>query len=203
LLVIVGRQLHTVVTGRSVVLETAPVAALPLYRGGEVPLRYGFSDIPVDRLPTTRAPRPGDRLWVVLSSLGPDGETVPWHLESVLAAPPNRRLGAGQVLLRGYIRAAPEYGGTIVCPPRGGKCRVWVDYGLERFPVPDAEATRWEDWRRGDRLAVVARVSADGNAVLTGVLLGEHLVRRDALDWLRGAEDPAGAPRPKGPAEGQ
>jgi hypothetical protein len=149
----------------------------------------------------TLPPRPGERLWVVLSSLGPDGSTVPWRLEAVLDAPPERDLGLGQVLLRGYVRAAPEVGGTIVCPPRGGTCRVWVDYGLERFPVPDAEATRWEDWRRGDRLAVVARVSGTGNAVLTGLLLGDHLVRRDALDWLQGSEDTGAAPRPKGPAE--
>lgn len=201
LLAVVGRQLHTVVTGRSVVLQTAPVAPLPLYRGGAVPLRYTFSDIPIDRLPNKRPPRPGERLWVILSSQAADGSVAPWHLETVLGAPPGRPPGPGRLVLRGYVRAAQEHGGTIVCPPRGGVCRVWVDYGLERFPVPDAEATRWEDWREGDRLTVMARVSSDGNAVVTGLLLGDRLVRRDALDWLQGSESPAGAPRPKGPAE--
>lgn len=201
LLAVVGRQLHTVATGHSVVLLTAPVAPLPLYRGGHVPLRYGFSDIPIDRLPTNRPPRPGDRLWVILSSQSADGSVMPWHLEDVLAAPPSRPPGPGRLLLRGYVRAAQEHGGTIVCPPRGGMCRVWLDYGLERFPVPDSEATRWEDWRQGERISVVARISPDGNAVVTGLLLGDHLVRRDALDWLQGSESPAEAPRPKGPAE--
>ncbi|KJS34846.1 MAG: hypothetical protein VR70_16945 [Rhodospirillaceae bacterium BRH_c57] len=200
LLAVVGRQLHTVATGQAVVLDSAPVAPLPLYRGGDVPLRYGFSDIPVSLLPTSRPPRPGDRLWVVLSSAGPDGSVVPWRLERVLVAPPGDGLGPRRLLLRGYVRAAPDHGGTIVCPLRGGECRVWVDYGLERFPVPDAEATRWEDWRRGERLSVVARVTGRGNAVVTGLLLGEHLVRRDILDWLGGAEGPTEVPRPKGPA---
>lgn len=198
---VVGRQLHTVATGQAIILQTAPVPPLPLYRGGHVPLRYGFSDIPIDRLPTNRPPRPGDRLWIVLSAQAADGSVAPWHLEAVLAAPPERRLGPGRLLLRGYVRAAPEHGGTIVCPPRGGACRVWLDYGLERFPVPDGQATRWEDWRKGERLEVVARVSPDGNAIVTGLLLGDHLVRRDPLDWLQGSEAPAEVPRPKGPAE--
>lgn len=202
LLGLVGRQLHTAVTGRSVLLQTVPVAPLPLYRGGQVPLRYSFSDIPVDRLPMNRPPRPGDRLWVVLTSVGPDGSVAPWRLESVLDVPPDQPVGPQRLLLRGYVRAAPEHGGTVVCPPRGGSCRVWLDYGLERFPVPDADATRWEDWRRDDRITVVARVTDGGNAVVTGLMLGEHLVRRDALDWLQGSEAPAEAPRPRGPAEG-
>ena len=111
-------------TGTTIRLDVVERDPRDLLRGDYITLSYEISTLPPAALESAAAIPPGGRVWVVLE---PDGPT--WR---VAAAAPSREalaLQPGQRLITGTVRSERRDSG-----PR-------VDYGIERFYVPEGKGT--------------------------------------------------------------
>lgn len=136
--------------GVDVVLKTVPVDPRDLLRGDYVILSYDISTIPVDkvtgRFPTeatdaqlsVRLEKQLDGFWGVaeasFSALAPKEGTV-------------------------IARSAPFY---FYPAPDSQQASLNVDYGIERYYVPEGEGKVLEEARNASALSVTARVDDDG-----------------------------------------
>ncbi|MDL2398519.1 GDYXXLXY domain-containing protein [Rhizobium mayense] len=169
----VGERAWGLRSGVEVLLKTAPIDPRDLLRGDYVTLNYDISRVPVSTLiggpPTenrtnqvlsVRLKKQDDGYWgVVESSFGtlePKSDTV------VLKTLPFDYFSYGD--------SAPSPQATIS-----------VTYGIERYYVPEGEGRNIEDARNHDRVAIAARVSADGEAHIRSLLLDGKSVYEEPL----------------------
>jgi uncharacterized membrane-anchored protein len=136
--------------GVDVVLKTVPVDPRDLLRGDYVILSYDISTIPADKVtggfPTeatdaqlsVRLEKQLDGFWGVaeasFSALAPKDGTV-------------------------IARSAPFY---FYPAPDSQQASLNVDYGIERYYVPEGEGKVLEEARNASALSVTARVDDDG-----------------------------------------
>ena len=141
----------TLRTGPTVLLETEPVDPRDILRGDYVILAYPIQRVPLDRFtPTlTAPPDPGTRIYVELRQEGDVHRLARASLAPLSPEP-------GNLVIRG--RAAARWQ-TV------GSKLVWVDYGIERFFVPEGKGNP-----RGKILAKVT-VGRDGQPYLKGLLV--------------------------------
>ncbi|MFS8115956.1 GDYXXLXY domain-containing protein [Rhizobium jaguaris] len=169
----VGERAWGLRSGVEVLLKTAPIDPRDLLRGDYVTLNYDISRVPVSALiggaPTenrknqvlsVRLKRQDDGYWgIVESSFGrlePKPDTV------VLKTLPFDYFSYGD--------SAP--------PPQA---TISVTYGIERYYVPEGNGRNIEDARNNDRVAIAARVSADGEAHIRSLLLDGKSVYEEPL----------------------
>ncbi len=154
-----AQDAYTVVSGRTVVLQTAPVDPYDLLRGYYQTLNYEISN--PDRLKTLPG---GDQVFdpskampssIYVTLEAPTGQSTPpkpWKAVAVSATLP-KHLAANQVALEGQLNG-------------------WrISYGLEQYYMPEDQRTGVNDdinftQRRTPQAFVVeAKVDAQGNAV--------------------------------------
>ena len=144
--------------GTEVMLQTRPVDPRDLLRGDYVALGYDISTVQAGALAGT--PAHSDVVLVKLAPK-PDGfyGAVSAHAEPVPLAP-------GEVLIRGRTAYGTRCGdGHAYCES------LQVDYGLERYFVPEGEGRVIEEARGKQRVAVVAAVNASGHAAIKRLLI--------------------------------
>jgi uncharacterized membrane-anchored protein len=148
-------------TGTEVKLEARPVDPRDFLRGDYVTLNYNISSVPGgDILESATTGMP------VFVKLAPnrDGfyETVSVHTAPVDVTSPD-------VLIRGRIRGGIiYYRGKAACP---NGCTLQVQYGIERYFVPEGEGGKIEAARNARKLAVVAAVTPAGRAAIKRLLI--------------------------------
>ncbi|YBV97589.1 GDYXXLXY domain-containing protein [Phyllobacteriaceae bacterium JZ32] len=137
--------------GREVVLLTQPVDPRDLMRGDYVNLGYGISSIPRSEITGTPDARTESADIYVTVKPGTDGN---WQL-SRASFQPISDVAPDEVMFRGRTR-------YIV--PAQPDALVSVDYGIERYYVPEGEGGAIEDAQRQQNIQAVVAVSASGEA---------------------------------------
>lgn len=144
-------------SGADVVLKTAPVDPRDFLRGDYVILNYDISSVPVSTVKGGLPKDAGEQvLWVRLRPQ-PDGF---WAIaeSSFTALMPE----TGSVV----VKSQPfySYGASS-----GDMIRV--EYGIERYYVPEGEGKPLEEARQDGNVSIAVRVSADGTAQIRSLLV--------------------------------
>ncbi len=138
-------------SGRDVVLQTRPIDPRDLMRGDYVILGYDISTV---RVADIKGPQVDDgRTVYVAIKPGKDGI---WHF-SRAAFSPFVDLAPDEAQLRGTsrYRITPD-----------GDYAVLLDYGIERYYVPEGEGRSVEDGQREMRITAVVAIDEKGKAVI-------------------------------------
>jgi uncharacterized membrane-anchored protein len=151
LLVMIERRAEVLRDGKNILLLTKPVDPRDLMRGDYVHLGYEISTVPSNKVTGKRPPEGKSAAIYVTIRAGPDGL---WHLDRASWQRP-RGLKEGETMLAGRTRS-PFH-------PRAGG-RLTVEYGIERYYIPEGAGRRIEDAQRAKRLEAVVAVSRDGRA---------------------------------------
>jgi uncharacterized membrane-anchored protein len=147
--------------GTEVTLQTRPVDPRDFLRGDYVVLSYDISNLAAGALKDTPSQGGGTPVFVKLARKGAVYEAVSVHAAPVPVAD-------GEVLIRG--RAV---GGATCGSNRRMFCdRLQVEYGIERYFVPQDEGKAIEHARNEGQVSVVAAVTPSGRAAIKRLLLG-------------------------------
>ncbi|WP_170984571.1 GDYXXLXY domain-containing protein [Rhodoligotrophos defluvii] len=150
---IAGRAM-LMANGTEVRLAVVPVDPRDFLRGDYVILSYDISRLKTAQLGGDRDFTVGDPIYVALA---PDGQT--WHATAIYHTYPKDVAGP---VLRGRITSASQ---TPNCT--GPSCWEYgVDYGLEKFFVPEGAGRALEELRNDQRLTADVAVGKDGASVI-------------------------------------
>ena len=143
--------------GAEVLLHTAPVDPRDLLRGDYVALSYDISRVPVATLTGGIPPSAIGRTLNVRLERQADGF---WAIsESSFAPLPAKE---GSVILRSLpLRYQPLEGEQVLT----------VDYGIERFYLPEGEGHTLEGAPMNGRVSVAVRVGSDGEGLIRRLML--------------------------------
>lgn len=144
--------------GTEVLLKTAPVDPRDFLRGDYVVLNYDISSVPVSSISGSMPVGADERtLWVRLKP----GEGGFWQVaESSFARLPE---ADGSVVLQ----TQPFYSQGV----SGEVETIRVEYGIERYYVPEGEGLALEDARRQGEVTIVASVGTSGVAQIKRLLV--------------------------------
>ncbi|ARO29915.1 GDYXXLXY domain-containing protein [Rhizobium sp. NXC14] len=144
-------------SGAEVLLKTAPVDPRDFLRGDYVVLNYDISRVPVQTVSGGIPANPGERmLWVRLKKQADGFWTV--SESSFQALPPQPETV--------ILRSKPFYSGGMAA---GDSIRV--EYGIERYYVPEGQGKPIEEARNDGNVAIAVRVSPDGSAQIRSLLV--------------------------------
>ncbi|MEM8639662.1 MAG: GDYXXLXY domain-containing protein [Cyanobacteria bacterium P01_G01_bin.54] len=190
ILAVPAQAMLTYFTGRTVIVQTAPVDPYDLLRGYSQTLNYNISSVDDlaklagwDDLPladqTTRSrptqpprPAPGTPIYVVLEqprdSTNETSDEIPdaWKPIRVSAKPPSD-LAANQVSLRGIVQYS------------------WVEYGLERYYMPEDQRQQINDeinqlqrqFGENPPFVVEVRIRKNGHSLPVSLWVGDRNYR--------------------------
>ncbi|MGO6971607.1 GDYXXLXY domain-containing protein [Rhizobium leguminosarum] len=143
--------------GAEVLLKTAPVDPRDFLRGDYVVLNYDISSVPVQTVSGGIPAEAGERvLWVRLKKQEDGFWTVTESSFHELPPQPETVI----------LRSQPFYSGGLAA---GDSMRV--EYGIERYYVPEGEGKPIEEARNDGNVAIAVRVSADGSAQIRSLLV--------------------------------
>lgn len=147
--------------GSEVTLQTRPVDPRDFLRGDYVVLNYEISSLPAGALKDTPSQGRGTPVYVKLAR-NPGGtyDAVSVHAEPVPVA-------GGELLIRGRV----VYGATCGPNSRAFCERLQINYGIERYFVPQGEGREIERSRNQGKVSVVAAVTPAGRAAIKRLLL--------------------------------
>ncbi|MGG6893604.1 GDYXXLXY domain-containing protein [Rhizobium sp. BR 315] len=168
----VGERAWGLRSGVEVILKTAPVDPRDLLRGDYVTLNYDISRVPVSTLVggppkeslsnqvlSVRLKKQDDGYWSIaessLGTLEPKPDTV---------------------ILKSLPFDYVSYGDQA-----DAKATMFVNYGIERFYVPEGQGHDIESARNDRRVSIAARVSSDGAAHIRSLLLDGKPVYEEPL----------------------
>jgi uncharacterized membrane-anchored protein len=148
--------------GTEVTLQTRPVDPRDFLRGDYVVLNYEITNLPAGTLKDSPSQGRGTPVFVKLARKG-DGlhEAVSVHVEPVPVTD-------GEILIRGRAVGGAICGSTqrVFCE------RLRINYGIERYFVPQDEGKEIERSRNEGKVSVVAAVTPTGHAAIKRLLLG-------------------------------
>jgi len=143
--------------GVEVLLKTAPVDPRDFLRGDYVVLNYDISSVPVQTVSGGIPAEPGERvLWVRLKKQEDGFWTVIESSFHELSPQPETVI----------LRSQPFYSGGLAA---GDSIRV--EYGIERYYVPEGEGKPIEEARNDGNVAISVRVSPDGSPQIRSLLV--------------------------------
>ena len=158
--------------GRDIALRVHPVDPRDLLRGDYVRLGYDISSIPVsliENLPTDLATTRAGPIYVRIKK----AEDGYWHAVSAsLYEPASAAEDDGTVELRGQVAA----GWSL-----GPDASLSVDYGIERFYLPEGEGRAIEQDMRIRAFGIRLAVASDGTAQIKALMDGETTLYEEPL----------------------
>lgn len=158
--------------GREIALRVHPVDPRDLLRGDYVRLGYDISSIPVsliENLPTDLATTRAGPIYVRIKK----AEDGYWHAVSAsLYEPASAAEDDGTVELRGQVAA----GWSL-----GPDASLSVDYGIERFYLPEGEGRAIEQDMRIRAFGIRLAVASDGTAQIKALMDGETTLYEEPL----------------------
>lgn len=158
--------------GREIALRVHPVDPRDLLRGDYVRLGYDISSIPVsliENLPTDLATTRAGPIYVRIKK----AEDGYWHAVSAsLYEPASAAEDDGTVELRGQVAA----GWSL-----GPDASLSVDYGIERFYLPEGEGRAIEQDMRTRAFGIRLAVASDGTAQIKALMDGETTLYEEPL----------------------
>ncbi len=148
--------------GTEVTLQTRPVDPRDFLRGDYVVLTYDITNLPAGALKDTPSKGRGTLVFVKLVRK-PDGV---YAADSVHAGPVP--VADGEALIRGRV-----LGGAVCGADRRHFCdTLHINYGIERYFVPQDDGKELERARNQGQVSVVAAVTPAGRAAIKRLLLG-------------------------------
>jgi uncharacterized membrane-anchored protein len=141
-------------SGTEVTLQTRPVDPRDFLRGDYVVLNYDISLVSADALKEQPAVK------TVFVKLAPKADGF---YEAVSAHPEPVAVNVGEVLIQGRVVRRTNCG--------AGCEKLQVNYGIERYFVPEGEGREIEAARNQGKVAVVAAVTPAGRAAIKRLLL--------------------------------
>ncbi|MBX5268695.1 GDYXXLXY domain-containing protein [Rhizobium sp. NLR17b] len=154
-------------SGAEVLLKTAPVDPRDFLRGDYVVLNYDISTVPVQTISGGVPAEPGERtLWVRLRKQADGFWTVSESSFQELPPQPETVI----------LRSKPFYSGGLAA---GDSMRV--EYGIERYYVPEGQGKPIEEARNDGNVAIAVRVSPDGSAQIRSLIVDGKAVYDEPL----------------------
>ncbi|PDT14613.1 hypothetical protein CO670_22045 [Rhizobium sp. J15] len=153
--------------GAEVLLKTAPVDPRDFLRGDYVVLNYDISSVPVQTIAGGIPAEPGERtLWVRLKKQQDGFWTI---VESSFQALPPQPETV-------ILRSQPFYSSGPSAVEN-----IRVEYGIERYYVPEGEGKPIEEARNDGNVAISVRVSPSGSAQIRSLLVDGKPVYEEPL----------------------
>ncbi|WHO71710.1 GDYXXLXY domain-containing protein [Rhizobium sp. BT03] len=153
--------------GTEVLLKTAPVDPRDFLRGDYVVLNYDISSVPVQTVSGGIPAEPGERtLWVRLKKQEDGFWTVTESSFHQLPPLPETVI----------LRSQPFYSGGLAA---GDSIRV--EYGIERYYVPEGQGKPIEEARNDGNVAISVRVSPAGSAQIRSLVVDGKPVYEEPL----------------------
>lgn len=151
---VISKQ-HTLRTGKTVVLETVPVDPRDFLRGDYVVLRYKLSTLDLNQIKSNKSNYGrGENIYVELEPKGKFWEAV--------AVYDKKKDVVDRVFMRGKVKYCYDK-------------KLWVNYGIESYFVPEGEGRDIEKKMRGNKSSVTVEVIVDvaGSALIKKVYIDE------------------------------
>jgi uncharacterized membrane-anchored protein len=145
-------------TGKEIVLPIIPVDPRSLFRGDYVRIDFPVTMVSSDLFPKNDKPR---KVGAVFVTLQREGET--WKPVAVSETAP--KAGPDQSVMQGRL-AHNWWPGSGRTPHQ-----VRVNYGIERYYVPEGKGIALENAARDKKLAVVVAVDGKGRSVIKGLIV--------------------------------
>jgi uncharacterized membrane-anchored protein len=154
-------------SGTEVLLKTAPIDPRDLLRGDYVVLNYDISSVPASTVVGDLPKEAGERVLSVRLQKQPNGF---WSIAessfSTLEPKPDTVV----------LKSQPFQYYPVV-----GDQAIRVDYGIERYYVPEGQGRDLEEARSDGQLSIAARVSDSGQAQIRRLLLDGKPVYEEPL----------------------
>jgi uncharacterized membrane-anchored protein len=155
-----ARILHD---GTEVKLLARPIDPRDLLRGDYVVLSYAISVLPAGEL---KGRRSDGRRPVIYVKLAPNAEG---YYDAVSVHDDRVPVTGREVLIQGHVTSGTGCGGSA-----SAFCdRLTINYGIERYFVPEGHGREIEKERNEGRIAVIAAVTATGRAAVKRLLLDD------------------------------
>jgi uncharacterized membrane-anchored protein len=157
--------------GQEVLLKVEPIDPRDLLRGDYVRLGYEIRNVPVKLV--TNAPA-GEFVLEdgpIFVRLGKDADGY-WRGRSASLGEPQGQPPAGEIDIRGMVSG----GWTL-----GPDASFSVDYGIDRFYVPEGEGRAIETDMRERPFGILAAVAGDGTAQIKALMDGETKLYEEPL----------------------
>jgi uncharacterized membrane-anchored protein len=143
--------------GAEVLLKTAPVDPRDFLRGDYVVLNYDISSVPGQSIIGGIPAEPGEQsLWVRLKKQD-DGF---WAIAESSFKPLPQQDQSVVLHSRPFYSYGPGYGDNI-----------HVEYGIERYYVPEGAGKTLEEARQDGNVSIAVRVSSQGTAQIRSLLV--------------------------------
>jgi uncharacterized membrane-anchored protein len=158
--------------GEEVRLKVEPIDPRDLLRGDYVRLGYDISTLPVALFAPPPAADAFDRSRTVYVLLRP-GEDRVWSAAgaSIDDRPAADLVRPGDVVIKGEARSVWSETGDM----------VFVDYGLDRFYLPEGEGLAIERDMRVRSFYIVAAVGEDGSSQIKALMDGDERLFQEPL----------------------
>lgn len=164
-------------SGTEVTLAVVPVDPRDLFRGDYVTLTYDISTLRPQVVGGDTEFAANDPIWVALDT----GVAGPAQPRGVFRHKPPAM--PDQAVIRGRVLSVydglPPVDDPDACP---SPCRtVRVDYGIDRYFVPEGEGRSLETLRNDSRVSVVAAVDGNGKAAIKQLLVDDVVRYQEPL----------------------
>lgn len=156
--------------GREVLLKVEPVDPRDLLRGDYVRLGYEISNVPTDLVADIDADIPAPDTIFVRMKKEADGF---WHpVSASLGEPSTTPLGDDEAEIRGTTTAGWSARQNAI---------IRVDYGIERFYLPEGEGKAIERDMRIRSFSILAAIGKDGTAQIKALMDGNKVLFAEPL----------------------
>ncbi len=152
--------------GRDVLLQVRPIDPRDLLRGDYVVLGYDISQLPITIFEAPPQGEGEERPYTVYVRLKPGSNGLHEAVAARYGAPPSAARAEDEIDIRGLAWQ----------PWRAIDATIGVNYGLERFYLPEGAGRAIETDMRERPFRVRAAVADDGSAVIRQFLDGETAV---------------------------
>lgn len=147
----VGQRAAILHSSDVVTLKSEPIDPRDLFRGDYVILNYGITSIELNTVKGHINWRDNDAIYV---EIAPAEDT--WRAVAVYRDYPEPELG--NKIIRGQISYIDETSNT-----------ARINYGVERYYVPEGEGRDLEDQRNKQALSIDVALGSDGEAAIKGI----------------------------------
>jgi uncharacterized membrane-anchored protein len=169
---IVSSRAAVLRNGQEIVLEVEPIDPRDLLRGDYVWLGYEIGTIPAKQIANLPAGEgsAGDSWLYVRVKKADDGY---WHLLSAsFDEPPSAPPAPDEADVKGHV-----YAGQSLAPGNA----IRVDYGIERYYVPEGEGLAIEEDMRVKSFGVRVALASDGTPQIKALLDGDNPLYEEPL----------------------
>lgn len=157
--------------GREVVLEVLPVDPRDLLRGEYVRLDYNISSVPIELFEGLAPDKADLDTDIVYVRVAPDEAGIWEPVAARFGAAPQAPAGTDEVDIRGETFVRNVSRAQFVA----------VDYGIERFYLPEGEGQAVEENLRQRNFRMAVAVDDHGTAQIKAFYDGETLIYREPL----------------------